>query len=129
VDTHLAEARRQHLLRRQEPRIRIAVSRHGIRVQRVVQIEVQRRTRTTEPERFRESQVELVDLTFDKHRDYKVNYKFYKSLNTFLSQKHLSIDFTSRSDHNELYENRRKVFQPFKAECENFISTVKDTLN
>jgi serine/threonine protein kinase/uncharacterized protein YgiM (DUF1202 family) len=76
-----------------------------------------------------EAQVELVKLTFDKHRDYKVNYKFYKSLNTFLSQKNISNDFTSRSDANELYENRRSFFQSFKSECENFVSTVTDKHN
>jgi serine/threonine protein kinase/uncharacterized protein YgiM (DUF1202 family) len=76
-----------------------------------------------------EAQVELVNLTFNKHRDYKVNYKFYKSLNTFLSQKNISTDFTSRSDQNELYENRRRFFQSFKSECENFVSTVTDKHN
>lgn len=76
-----------------------------------------------------EAQVELVKLTFDKHRDYKVNYKFYKSLNTFLSQKNISTDFTSRSDENVLYENRRGFFQSFKSECENFVSTITDKHN
>ena len=70
------------------------------------------------------AEVELVDLTFDKHRDYKVNYKFYKSLNTFLSRSNISKDFTSRSDQNEVYEHRRENFTPFKLECEHFISTV-----
>ncbi len=76
-----------------------------------------------------ETQIELINLTFDKHRDYKVNYKFYKSLNSFLSQKHISTDFTSRSDSNEIYKNRRRFFQPFKTECENFISTVTQKHN
>ncbi len=76
-----------------------------------------------------EAQVELVNLTFDKHRDYKVNYKFYKSLNTFLSQNKISTDFTSRADENLLYENRRGFFQSFKSECENFVSTVTDKHN
>ena len=76
-----------------------------------------------------EAQVELVNLTFDKHRDYKVNYKFYKSLNSFLSQNKISTDFTSRADENLLYENRRRFFQSFKSECENFVSTVTDKHN
>ncbi len=76
-----------------------------------------------------EALVELVNLTFDKHRDYKVNYKFYKSLNAFLLQKNLSKDFTSRSNQNELYENRRRFFQSFKSDCENFVSTVTDKHN
>ena len=76
-----------------------------------------------------EAQVELVNLTFDKHRDYKVNYKFFKSLNSFLAQNKISTDFTSRADENLLYENRRRFFQSFKSECEYFVSTVKDTHN
>jgi hypothetical protein len=76
-----------------------------------------------------ESQVELTHLTFDKHRNYKVNYKFYKSLNSFLSKKDILIDFTSRSDQSELYENRREFFQSFKAECENFIDTISKKHN
>ncbi len=76
-----------------------------------------------------EAQIELASLTFDKHRDYKVNYKFYKSLNTFLSQKQISKDFTSRSGQNELYESRRGFFQSFKSEGENFISNVSDIHN
>jgi len=76
-----------------------------------------------------EAQVELINLTFDKHRDYKVNYKFYKSLNSFLAKKNITKDFTSRSDRNELYENKRGFFQPFKAECENFISIVTNKHN
>jgi serine/threonine protein kinase len=76
-----------------------------------------------------EAQVELINLTFDKHRDYVVNYKFYKSLNTFLSQKKIANDFTSRSDNNEVYRNKRGFFQSFKSECENFISTVTEKHN
>lgn len=76
-----------------------------------------------------EAQVELVKLTFDKHRVYKVNYKFYKSLNTFLTKKNLSKDFTSRSDQNELYENKRGLFQSFNSECKNFLLTVTNKHN
>ncbi len=77
-----------------------------------------------------EAQVELINLTFDKHRNYTVNYKFFKSLNSFLSGKKISTDFTSRSDQNLQYQNQRGFFQSFKSEAENFISTVsKPTWN
>lgn len=76
-----------------------------------------------------EAQVELVNLTFDKHRNYIVNYKFFKSLNSFLSGKKISADFTSRSDQNLQYQNQRGFFQSFKAEGENFISTVCERHN
>lgn len=76
-----------------------------------------------------EAQVELVNLTFDKHRDYKIHYKYFKSLNSFLSQHKITSDFTSRSDRNELHENRRGFFQSFKTECENFILTVANKHN
>lgn len=76
-----------------------------------------------------EVEVELINLTFDKHRDYRVNYKYYKSLNSFLSQKNITKNFTSRSDKKELYENKRKFFHSFKSECENFISQVCDKHN
>jgi len=70
-----------------------------------------------------EAQVELVNLTFDKHRNYTVNYKFFKSL------KKISTDFTSRSDQNLQYQNQRGFFQSFKSEGENFISTVCERHN
>jgi serine/threonine protein kinase len=71
-----------------------------------------------------ETQIELVNLTFNKHRVYTVKYKFYKSLKLFLSEHKISCDFTSRADENLLYENKRKFFQSFKSECEYFISSV-----
>jgi len=76
-----------------------------------------------------EAHIELINLTFDKHRNYKVKYKYYKSLNTFLLQNNISKDFTSRSDHNELYENRRRFFQSFKSKCEDFISITTERHN
>lgn len=71
-----------------------------------------------------EAQVEIINLTIDKDHVYIINYKFYKSLNTFFLKNKISRDFTSRSEENEVYRKKRGFFQSFKSIFENYISTI-----
>jgi hypothetical protein len=60
-----------------------------------------------------QTEIEFISLTFDKYRNNELEYKFYKSLNTFLLSKNIDKDFTDRSEHNLEYKGRRKIFQSF----------------
>ena len=71
-----------------------------------------------------ESRLELVDLYFDRERNYKVSYKYYKSLSRFLLAQGIARDFTSASDRGKVYKGRRKFIGSFSGECEKFINYV-----
>ncbi len=71
-----------------------------------------------------ETEVEFLALSFDKQRNYKVLYKYYKSLSKFISKHGINKDLTSRSKKIEIYPSRRKFFGTFQSECEKFIATV-----
>jgi serine/threonine protein kinase len=71
-----------------------------------------------------ENRLDLLSLSFDKSRNYKINYTFYKSLTNFLSKNGIAKEFTSRSDHFERFETRRKFFQKFSDVGEKFISDI-----
>ncbi|PIB28292.1 hypothetical protein BFP78_00095 [Gaetbulibacter sp. 5U11] len=75
------------------------------------------------------STIEYIDLTFDKHRDYSINYKYYKSLTDFLRENKVSKDYTSRSENNESYNTKRNLFAKFGSVAESFIRTVKQKHN
>ncbi|MBK8464902.1 MAG: hypothetical protein IPL32_03645 [Chloracidobacterium sp.] len=76
-----------------------------------------------------ESHIELMDITFDVKRNYRVSYKFYKSLKNFLSHNGITNDFTSRSDSFEVYYFRRGLFKSFESVADNFIQSVCDKHN
>lgn len=76
-----------------------------------------------------ENWVEIEKLISDKSRRYKVHYKYYKSLNTYLNSIHIPIDFTSKSGQSEVYENRRFRFQSFTTEFDHFIRLIKEKHN
>lgn len=73
--------------------------------------------------------IDFIQLSFDKYRAYTVEYKCYKSLNTFLRNKGINQEFVAESDQIERYETKRGFFQPFKIIGETFISTVIDKHN
>ena len=60
-----------------------------------------------------QTEIEFISLTFDKYRNNELEYKFYKSLNSYLLSKNIDKDFTDRSEHNLEYKGRRKIFQSF----------------
>ena len=60
-----------------------------------------------------QTEIEFVSLTFDKYRNNELEYKFYKSLNSFLVSKNIHTDFTDRSERNLEYTGIRGLFQPF----------------
>lgn len=76
-----------------------------------------------------ETEIELVDLSFDRQRNCKVRYKYYKSLNRFISQQGINKDLTSRSKRSELYRSRRGLLGSFDSECEKFIDAICETHN
>jgi serine/threonine protein kinase len=73
--------------------------------------------------------IEYTSLTFDKYRDYKINYKYYKSLTEFFKTRGIQKDFTSRSDKTELFEHIRGVLQKFSSVCDIFIDNAKTKHN
>ena len=60
-----------------------------------------------------QTEIEFISLTFDKYRNNELEYKFYKSLNSFLVSKNIHTDFTDRSERNLEYTGIRGLFQPF----------------
>jgi len=60
-----------------------------------------------------QTEIEFISLTFDKYRNNELEYKFYKSLNSFLVSKNIHTDFTDRSERNLEYIGIRGLFQPF----------------
>jgi serine/threonine protein phosphatase PrpC/serine/threonine protein kinase len=60
-----------------------------------------------------QTEIEFISLTFDKYRNNELEYKFYKSLNSFLVSKNIHTDFTDRSERNLEYTCKRKLFQLF----------------
>jgi serine/threonine protein kinase len=75
------------------------------------------------------STIEYIYLTFDKHRDYIINYKYYKSLTDFLRDNKVSKDYTSRSENNETYNTKRNLFDKFGSVAQSFLRTVKQKHN
>lgn len=71
-----------------------------------------------------ESKVELVDLTFDKGKNYKISYNYYKSLKAFLKHHGIVKDFISRSDNLDGYQHRKNYGQSVESICEVFINAV-----
>jgi serine/threonine protein kinase len=71
-----------------------------------------------------ENQIELTGLSMDTSRLYKINYKYFKSLDKFLSKHNINREFTSRSGSSERYEQKRKFMQSFEPVCEDFIQAV-----
>ena len=60
-----------------------------------------------------QTEIEFISLTFDKYRNNELEYKFYKSLNSFLVSKNIHTDFTDRSERNLEYTGIRGLLQPF----------------
>lgn len=60
-----------------------------------------------------QTEIEFISLTFDKYRNNELEYKYYKSLNSFFNSKNINTDFTDRSDRNFEYTGKRNLFQPF----------------
>lgn len=60
-----------------------------------------------------QTEIEFISLTFDKYRNNELEYKFYKSLNSFLVSKNIHTDFTDRSERNLEYKGIRGLFQAF----------------
>ena len=60
-----------------------------------------------------QTEIEFISLTFDKYRNNELEYKFYKSLNSFLVSKNIHTDFTDRSERSLEYTGIRGLFQPF----------------
>ncbi len=71
------------------------------------------------------SKIAYKGLTFDKHRDFVVNYSYYKSLSSFLSKNNIQKDISSQSDETEVLNLKRKVFQKFGSVFTLFIKQVK----
>lgn len=75
------------------------------------------------------STIEYISLSFDKHRVYDINYKYYKSLTDHLRENNISIDYTSRSDTNETYSTNRNLFEKFGVIADKFIRETKTKHN
>ncbi len=75
------------------------------------------------------SEIELSDLDFDKNRNFTIYYKYFKSLNNYLSKNGISRDFTSRSDEDLIYNHTKGFLVPVKNECSYFINTVCENHN
>jgi serine/threonine protein kinase len=71
-----------------------------------------------------ETQIELVNLNFDKHKEYDIKYKYFKSINTYLQQNGITKDFTTRSENNESFKIKRGFLQPFSSVCNKFIEST-----
>lgn len=78
---------------------------------------------------YTESKVDLMELTFDKHQNFYVFYKYYKSLNTHFKKQNIETDFTTKSDDLLLYVHKKKIFKSFESEYDNFISEIKNKHN
>lgn len=71
-----------------------------------------------------EAEIELLDVTFDRKRNFLVSYQYYKSLNAYLTKQRISGDFTLKSRRNEIYSHRKGLAESFEAEANNFIKTI-----
>lgn len=75
------------------------------------------------------SEIELTDLSIDKNRNFTVYYKYFKSLNNYLSKNGINRDFTSRSDVDLIFNHTKGFLVPVKNECSYFINTVCENHN
>lgn len=75
------------------------------------------------------SEIELSDLSIDKNRNFTIYYKYFKSLNSYLSKNGINRDFTSRSDEDLIFNHTKGFLVPVKNECSYFINTVCENHN
>ncbi|MFT6191056.1 protein kinase domain-containing protein [Polaribacter sp.] len=72
-----------------------------------------------------ESKIELVNLNFNKNRVYDINYKYYKTLTSYLRANNISKEYTLRSNNNETFNLKRKLFDTFSSVAKKFIKETK----
>ncbi|MDD3875160.1 MAG: SH3 domain-containing protein [Bacteroidales bacterium] len=59
------------------------------------------------------AEMKLVDITFDRSKNFKITYNYYKSLNPFLNKNKIDAELTSESSSNMIFKYQKKFFQTY----------------
>lgn len=68
------------------------------------------------------SELELTGLTFDKERQFRFTYRFFRTLNSFLQSRGIATSFTEASKKQEVITFTKSRFSTYYATCSSFIN-------